>query len=275
MTSQEVINYMQSVFAIHGIPKTLITDNAMQFTSQDFQRFTKEWEFKHTTSSPHYPRSNGLIERMVQTVKSCLKKAKETKQNPQLALLCLRTTPIDHTLPSPAEVLFNRQVQTIIPKAIRHDPKWQQIRQRLTERQAKQKAYYDRSTKDLPPLTENQEVMHQDPVTNTWSPAKIVESTQEPRSYLIQTPRGATLRRNRIHLQQTSTWQSHPQLNSTDTVSDSEIDPDNEAFPPKTPQTDKTNNLHDRLASPTVTPTHNKGLSRYGRPIRPPRRFDS
>lgn len=285
MTSQEVINYMQSVFAIHGIPKTLITDNAMQFTSSEFQQFTKDWEFKHTTSSSYYPRSNGLIERTVQTVKSYLKKAKETKQNPQLALLCMRTTPIDHTLPSLAEILFNRQVQTIIPKAIKYDPKSQQIRQRLNERQAQQKKYYDRGTKDLPILANNQEVMHQDPIKNTWSPAVIVEPTQEPRSYLIKTPEGAMLRRNRIHLHQKPRTPSKPHHYS-DIDDDVPADTEDKTLSPVKPQTAECHNKEndhdlyatdttDRHSTPSVTSKmYSKGLSRNGRPIKPPRRFD-
>ena len=70
MTSQEVIKYLQSVFAIHGIPLTLVTDNARQFTSAEFKAFVKEWEIQHITSSPYFPQSNGFIERMVQTVKT-------------------------------------------------------------------------------------------------------------------------------------------------------------------------------------------------------------
>ncbi|GFS23914.1 Pol polyprotein [Elysia marginata] len=112
MTSKETIDYLESAFAIHVIPKIVISDNARQFTSFEFENFLKQWEFKHVTSSPHFPQSNGFIERTVQTVKNCLKKAKAKKENPQLALLSLRTTPIDNILPSPAELLFNRKVQS-------------------------------------------------------------------------------------------------------------------------------------------------------------------
>ena len=138
MTSKETIDFLESVFATHGILKTLISDNARQFTSFEFDNFKK-----HTTSSPHYPQSNGFIERTVQTVKNCLKKAKAQKQNPQLALLSLHATPIDNTLPSPAELLFNRKVQNQIPHIIRHTHKSEHIQNQLLARQNTQKTYFD------------------------------------------------------------------------------------------------------------------------------------
>ncbi|GFN96970.1 transposon ty3-i Gag-Pol polyprotein [Plakobranchus ocellatus] len=134
LTSKETIDYLESVFAIHGIPKVIITDNARQFTSAEFHKFSRMWDFKNTTSSPHYPQSNGFIERTVQTVKICLKKAKAQKQNPQLALLALRTTPIDNALPSPAELLFNRKVKCQLPHVIHHDHRTEQIKHQLLER---------------------------------------------------------------------------------------------------------------------------------------------
>ena len=45
--------------------------------------FATSYGFTQVTSSPHYPRSNGLAERTVKTVKAMLKKSKD----PHLALL--------------------------------------------------------------------------------------------------------------------------------------------------------------------------------------------
>lgn len=64
-TSQCVINHIQSIFARHGIPETLISDNGPQFSAEVFQRFAEEYGFEHITSSPQ---SNGEAERAVQTI---------------------------------------------------------------------------------------------------------------------------------------------------------------------------------------------------------------
>ena len=61
-TSQSIITSLSSIFARHGIPEELISDNGPQYSSQDFEDFAKRYGFQHTTSSPHYPQGNGLAE---------------------------------------------------------------------------------------------------------------------------------------------------------------------------------------------------------------------
>ena len=53
-TATEVINHLKSFFARHGIPETLISDNGPQYASQEFKEFAREYEFRHTTSSPYF-----------------------------------------------------------------------------------------------------------------------------------------------------------------------------------------------------------------------------
>ncbi|GFN78566.1 Pol polyprotein [Plakobranchus ocellatus] len=76
----------------------------------------------------------------------------------------------------------------------------EQIKHQLLERQKPQKKHFDKNTRDLPPLTENQQVSVQNATTGLWSPATIIKSSDEPRSYIIETPEGTTLRRIRRHL---------------------------------------------------------------------------
>jgi len=89
-TSQSVVNALKSMFARHGIPETLRSDNGPQFTSREFADFAESYQFSITTSSPHYPASNGQAERAVQTVKQLLKRT----DDPHIALLSYRATPL-------------------------------------------------------------------------------------------------------------------------------------------------------------------------------------
>ena len=74
LNSLETIGHMKSIFARHGIPELLVSDNGPQYSSIEFQKFVIDYGFKHITSSPKHPQSNGAAERAVQTIKSMLKK---------------------------------------------------------------------------------------------------------------------------------------------------------------------------------------------------------
>ena len=59
----------QMSFCCTGAPDKVWTDQGPQFTSQAFQKFTKQWGFKHVTSSPRYTQNNGKAEATVKSMK--------------------------------------------------------------------------------------------------------------------------------------------------------------------------------------------------------------
>ena len=113
MTSAHTIQHLRSVFARHGIPEEIVTDNGTQFSSHDFKDFTKNNNIKHTTSSPLFPQSNGMAERSVQTVKRLIRSSRD----PYEALLAYRTTPLENGY-SPAQLLYSRQLRSNLPATI-------------------------------------------------------------------------------------------------------------------------------------------------------------
>ena len=89
-----------------------ITDRSFE---AEFELFAKKWNFKHTTSSPNYPQSNGMAKRAVQTVKNLLKKARNYGRDPYLALLEYRNTPRDEVLGSPVQRMMSRLTKSLLP----------------------------------------------------------------------------------------------------------------------------------------------------------------
>lgn len=57
-----------------GVPPRIISDNGPQFIARDFKSFIRELGLTHVRTSPHYPQSNGKLERYHRTLKAdCLR----------------------------------------------------------------------------------------------------------------------------------------------------------------------------------------------------------
>ena len=140
--------------ARHGIPDRLISDNGPQFSSGEFQRFAKQYEFEHVTSSPGYPQSNGKSENAVKTVERIMHKALESGSDPYLGFLDFRNTPTEGMSTSPAQRLFGRRTKTLLPTSSRllkpRDADF--TAQLLQNRKEKQAYYYNRNVKELKQL---------------------------------------------------------------------------------------------------------------------------
>ena len=159
-TSQSAINALKSLFSRHGIPEEVVSDNGPQYDSHEFTAFAKSYSFCHTTSSPHYPQSNGHAERAVQTIKKLLKGA----EHPYLALLTYRSTPLPWCGLSPAELLMGRQIRSNLPQLSEtltpHWPFLEKFRASDEEFKNKQKVNFDKRhrTKPLPEIPDNTDV---------------------------------------------------------------------------------------------------------------------
>ena len=96
-------NDLKSIFACHGIPESLTSDNGPQYSAKVFNKFALDYGFTRLTSSPCYPQGNGAAKRGVRNIKPCLGKVMTHIQH---------CWPIYHTTPlengySPAELLIS------------------------------------------------------------------------------------------------------------------------------------------------------------------------
>ena len=198
LTSAAVINCLTSLFAVHGYPESLVSDNGPQFSCDSFRQFLTSGTITHRTSSPRHPQSNGEAERAVQTAKRLITVSASTAEL-QKALLAYRSTPLANGF-SPAELLFGRRLRTALPcSPALLDPCWPDIvKLREAEAQAKdrQAASFDRrhAVQELSPLSMGTRVWLED-----LSREGTVIEQVSGRSYLVATAKG-TLRRNRRSL---------------------------------------------------------------------------
>ena len=113
--SKVLIQELKAIFTEMGVPNTIVSDGGPQYTSADLRDFMKDWQIEHKVSSPRNPQSNGMAERCVQTMKPSLLKTIEEGEDVNLALLTYKTMPLNHSLPSPAELLNSRKYKTLLP----------------------------------------------------------------------------------------------------------------------------------------------------------------
>lgn len=263
LTSNAVIHHLKSIFAENGIPEVIVTDNGPQYSSQEFKKFCKEWGVDHKTSSPLYPQSNGFSERMVQTVKGLLKKSEAAGEDPYLALLSYRSTPVDSKLGSPGKLLNQRNYRTQLPtsgrlqRSMAKDDDVLQLHQRQQTQRQQHDNKFNRELKDLP---SGQAVAVYQPQSKTWTSAEVKEKSSEPRSYVVNTPSGSELRRNRAHLKPLT----EIPLRTTVQGEQAAPSPNDVPSPPTATQ------ASDGPRAPVVTQGTELKTTRSGRIVKPP-----
>lgn len=77
-SSFTVAKLTAETFSLFRPPKEIISDNGPQFTGQPYKDMCYKWVITHNPSSPRYSKSNGLVERMVRTVKNLIKKSQKS-----------------------------------------------------------------------------------------------------------------------------------------------------------------------------------------------------
>lgn len=198
-TAASVIKATKETISLFGCPREIVSDNGPQYLNE-YDQFCSEWGITHTTSSPRHPQSNGFIERQIRYLKPIIRKCIKTGSDLNLAMINVRATPLDNIMPSPAELLFKRQLSTVLP--LRQTTTTPQVyKDHLTQASNNQKRYADTHCRELPPLINNQNVRVWDGRYNKWSPAKVINKHSD-RSYIIETENNRLLRRNRRQLRE-------------------------------------------------------------------------
>ncbi|KAF2904059.1 hypothetical protein ILUMI_02117 [Ignelater luminosus] len=105
-TAATTIKLMDEVFAAYGVPVTIVSDNGIQFISEDFKNFLRNSGVKyHKLSAPYHPSTNDQAERYVQTVKDVLRDLNEFLRQ-------YRKAPHSTTGLSPARLFLGRDLST-------------------------------------------------------------------------------------------------------------------------------------------------------------------
>ena len=264
MFTLAVIEKLKPIFARNGIPEIVKSDKGTHYSFAKFDKFANVWMFTHVTSSPTYPKSNGLAQKTVQTVKITLEKTKRDGKDPYLAILEQRNTPVDN-YKSPAQLSMGKRLRSRLPSTTNHllpeTPSHQETQRRLHKKQTQQKAYHDKSAIALPPFKTGELMrFHRD---DECEPARIIEVSNSPRSYNIETPMELSTAAT-VYIY-TAISQQQPAVIAEPTYNELKVakDADNPHEAPSMSQ-----NL------PHPSGTSDGYHTRYGRLVKRPKRFD-
>ncbi|KAK7105707.1 hypothetical protein V1264_012941 [Littorina saxatilis] len=206
VTSEQIIKGLEQIFARHGLPHSLRSDNGPQFVSDEFENYLSEQGIEHRKTTPLWPQANGEVERQNRTLLKNMQiahsKGQDWREELPKFLLAYRSTPHSTTGVSPAELLFNRQIRTKLPqlKAMSR-PEAEGTRDRDATRKMKEKLYGDAKRHATECDTDvGDEVLlkqkHQNKFSTTFesSPYRVVE--RNGNQVVVQSPDGRRVRRN-------------------------------------------------------------------------------
>lgn len=105
---------------IKGHFDSLVTDNELQFTCENFKRFTSEWGFDVHLNRPGHQQANDTAESAVKTVKRLLRKAKASGRVSYLALLTLLHTIAEFLKPQGINVETTKESKRLAQAKMAH-----------------------------------------------------------------------------------------------------------------------------------------------------------
>ena len=207
-SSQVTIKALHPIFATHGLPEIIVSDNGSAFTSEEFQEFVKQNGIRHLRSAPYHPASNGLAERAVQTFKNAMKKATTSDLETHLSrfLFQYRITPHTTTGVSPAELLMGRQPRSHL------DLMRPQVSSRVHANQFRQKMAHDQRTRNRSFELGDTVFIKNFADGPTWLPG-VVTALHGLLTYDVKLGDGRVVRRHIDHVQSRA---SHPPPTETE-----------------------------------------------------------
>ena len=114
-STQQTIDKLRIMFATHGLPITVVSDNGPPFMSTEFKQSMDANGINHCRIPPYHPSSNGAAENLVKSVKRALQKSSSNESigtKISCFLASYRNTPHSITGRTPAEILLGRSPRT-------------------------------------------------------------------------------------------------------------------------------------------------------------------
>ena len=185
-TSAAVCAEIATIFTELGLPHIIRSDNGPCYNSKEFQQLLQHYSITHHTNSPHHPRSNGFVERMVGVAKKLMDKAGSEGKPWISGLYEYRVTPQSDSIALPLQLITQRTPREKdlpqLPSTLGAQEMYE-THQELIRRQP------NRPERNYIELTPGMAVWVQHRQNTSWEPA-IVVSQSSSNSYWIMQENG-------------------------------------------------------------------------------------
>ena len=182
-TSAAVCAEIATIVTELGLPHIIRSNNGPCYNSKEFQQLLQCYNITHHTSSPHHPRSNGFVEKMVGVAKKLMDKA-GSEGKPWIAgLYEYRVTPQSGSIASPVQLITQRTPREKdlpqLPSTLGAQEMYE-THQELIRRQP------NKPERNYIELTPGMAVWVQHRQNTSWEPATVVSQSSSNSYWIMQ-----------------------------------------------------------------------------------------
>ena len=147
VTASQIISSLEKIFAVHGLPVTITSDNGPQFWFEEFEHYLVDYVILHRKVTPQWAQANGEVERqnrsLLKSIRIAQAEGKLWRKELVHYLATYRTTPYTVKSVCPAELLFGRNIRSKMPELRETTVNNDELRDRDLEKKIKAKTYAD------------------------------------------------------------------------------------------------------------------------------------
>ena len=165
-----------------GLPH-IMSDNGPCYNSMEFQWLLQCYNITHHTSSPHHPRSNGFVERMVGVSKKLMDKAGSEGKPWISGLYEYRVTPQSGSVASPLQLITQRTPREKdlpqLPSTLGAQEMYETHQEPIRRQQNKPEKNYIELTPGMPVWVQHRQ-------NTSWEPATVVSQCTSNSYWIMQ-----------------------------------------------------------------------------------------
>ena len=182
-TSAAICAELATIVTELGLLHIIRSDNGPCYNSKEFQQFLQRYNITHHTSSPHHPRSNGFVERIVRVAKKLMDKAGKEGKPWISGLYEYRVTPQSGSIALPLQLITQRTPREKdlpqLPSTLGAQEMYQTHQELIRRQQNKPEKSYIEITPGTPVWVQHRQ-------NTSWEPATVISQCTTNSYWIMQ-----------------------------------------------------------------------------------------